>query len=348
MKKVISAVFLIAVTMILCCCSPNEAREEAHPTPEQQQEVKTDKAVLTMAVEKDLSENAYEAVRCFAEKVEVVSDGSMTVEILSCEDLLNNIDAGCDLAFGTNDEFARANGDFLIYSSPFYFADYNHLTMTLNSNQFNVITKNSSANLIKATPIGAFYDGAYYIISSREEMYDTLDQYKGKMINTVGAQPLFEEILSSLGADCRERDEQYLLDNFGKNRNISAIECKTDMLGQITKREKVERFHICKSFHRADINWLMLSEKARNTLNAYQMAVITEATAYAIAKNDGAVLEREEQSIKAAQQMGGMMTALNQMEFSNHAEMTLKSSNKYGSLWDWLVYEEVQNIAFEK
>jgi len=341
-RRIIS---VISAAAILCCCAHSS---ELKPSLESQTAEKTEKHILTMAVENGISENAAAAVECFVGKVETISKGDLSIETIYCDDLLAQLDGGCDLAFGTNAEFARANGDFLIYSSPFYFADYNHLTMTLNSQQFNIITRNSNVSLLKAAPIGCFYDGAYYIISSREEMYDTLDQYSGKTINILGEQPLFEEIIKSLDGDVRERDEQYMLENFGKNRNIAAMECEISLLDSITKREKVESFHICKSFHRAKINWLMLSENAKTTLTPYEMAVISEATAYAIAKNDGIILAEEKESLNEAEKMGGMMTALNQLDFSNNAEFVLKNSVKHVSLWDWLVYEEVKNIAFEK
>ena len=337
----------MAITVFLCCCAP--ARHESANTPLENENIseKTESRILTVAVQSGLSENAELAVECFIQKVQEISDGKITVEKLVVRDVLKEIDNGCDLAFGTNDEFARANGDFHIYSSPFYFADYNHFTMTLNSQQFNTVTRNSNVNLLKATPIGSFYDGAYYIVSSREEMYDTIDQYNGKTINTVGDQPLFEEILEALGAVSRERDERYMLANFGKNRNNSAMECEVALLSDITKDEKVDSFHICKSFHRVKINWLMLTEAAKMSLTPYEMAVITEATAYAIAKNDGTVLEKEKESFEAAEEMGGTVTAINQYEFSSAADTVLKSSSKYGSLWDWTVYGEIRNIAFE-
>ena len=77
------------------------------------------------------------------------------------------------------------------------------------------------------------------------------------------------------------------------------------------------------------------------------MAVITEATAYAIAKNDSMLLAAEEQGLKVAQQMGGMITALNRIDFASTAEAALRASSQNSNLWEWLVYEEVQNIAFE-
>ena len=337
----------VLAIMLLCCCALDSKQVE-QPVLQPENVEQGSKRVLTMAIENELSQNAVTAADYFADKIESISEGRLLIEKVYCDDLLAQLDSGCDIVFGSNAEFARANGDFLIYSSPFYFAGYNHLTMTLNSPQFNIVTKNSNVNLLKATPIGAFYDGAYYIVSSRKEMYDTVDQYNGKMINVLGGQPLFEEILESLGANIKERDEQYMLENFGKNRNISAMECEISLLSSITKDEKVESFHICKSFHRAKINWMMLSETARSSMTPYEMAVITEAAAYAIAKNDSIVVEKEDASFEAAKNMGGIITALNQSEFSYIAETVLKNSAKYVSLWDWSVYGEVKNIAFEK
>jgi len=344
MKRKLKYLILTVITIaVICSCANNGAESDLHKEPEPVLPAQT--RTLELAVQNGISETAMECVEYFAQKVYEISEGKLSVEMQIHDDLLEKLDSGSDLAFGKNEEFARANGDFLIYSSPFYFNDYNHLTMTLNSRQFYNATVNTNTSLLKAAPIGAFYDGGYYIISSREEMYDTIDQYNGRTINIVGEQPLFETVLEAMGANVRSRDEGYMLSNFGKNRNISAMECEITSLGNITKREKVESFHICKSFHRAKINWMMLSQNAQTDLSEYEMAVLTEAMAYAIAKNDNAVLARENESMQDAYGMGGAVTAPNFNEFSSSAENTLKNSSSLGSLWDWLLYDEVKNLA---
>ena len=343
MKKFI-ALFL-AMALLCSCAVKNEPQEITEEPVSTKKEPVT---VFTIAVQNGMSQAAMMGLDCFVEKVNAISNGKMAIKKAFCDDVLQKLDEGCELAFATNEEFARSNGDFLIYSSPFYFNNYNHLTLTLNSQQFNKAIENTNKSLLKAMPIGAFYDGNYYILSSREEMYDTTDQYEGRVFNIYDGQLLLELVLDSLGASVKERDEEYMLSNFGKNRNIAAMECKISLLGDITKREKVESFHICKSFHRAQINWIMLSEAAKSSLDEYQLAVLSEAIAYAIAKNDELVLENEEFAFNKAVEMGGIITAPNYEEFSRAAASAVSRSEKYGSLWNWQLYYEVKNLALKE
>jgi len=338
-KKIMTAVFCILFA-VSCAANPVEAALDAaeeNTAPQQR--------VLTAAVQNSLSDASMQGFKCFIEKVESISNGAIKIEPAQGDDVLDMLDKGYDIAFASNAEFARANGDFLIYSSPFYFTDYNHLTMTLNSQQFYSAMRNTNLSLLNSMPLGAFYDGNSYIISSREEMYDTIDQYNGRLINIIGGQSLLEEVFDALGADIKERELDYMLSNFGKNRNISAMECGIDLLGDITKREKVESFHICKSFHSAKINWIMLSQPTREQLSEYEIAVLTEAMAYAVAKNDSIVIAEEQASLEIAEDMGGTLTAPNYNEFFEAAAETIQNSDKYSGLWDWQLYNEVRKMA---
>jgi len=336
------------VAAILCCLfAASCAAKTVDTVPDNAPEKNTpaQQKILTAAVQNGLSDASMQGFKCFSDKVEEISNGSIKIETAKGDDILDMLDEGYDIAFASNAEFARANGDFLIYSSPFYFTDYNHLTMTLNSQQFYSAMKNTNLSLLNSMPLGAFYDGNNYIISSREEMYDTIDQYSGRLINIIGEQPLFEEVLNALDADVKEREIDYMLSNFGKNRNISAMECSIDLLGDITRREKVESFHICKSFHSARINWIMLSQPTREELSEYEMAVLTEAMAYAVAKNDSIVISEEQKSLEMAEDMGGTLTAPNYNEFFEAAAESIQNSDKYSGLWDWQLYNEVRKMA---
>lgn len=337
--------FFIAAMCCLLTVSCTAKRIDDIEKSADSQSSASQQRVLTAAVQNGLSDAAMQGFEYFVEKVETISNGSIKIEISFADDILDMLDKGCNIAFASNEEFARANGDFLIYSSPFYFTDYNHLTMTLNSQQFYSAMRNTNLSLLNSMPLGAFYDGNKYIISSREEMYDTIDQYNGRIINIIGEQPLLEEVFDAIGADIKERELEYMLSNFGKNRNISAMECSIDLLGDITKREKVESFHICKSFHSARINWIMLSQPTREELSEYEMAVLTEAMAYAVAKNDSIVISNEQKSLELAEEMGGVMTAPNYNEFFEAAAESIQNSDKFSGLWDWQLYSEVRKMA---
>lgn len=303
---------------------------------------------LTLAVENGISEYAAAGVECFVEKVKEISNGSIIITPLDCDDPLEELENGCPLVFGSNEEFARANGNFSAYTSPFYFYDYKHLTLTLNSPEYHSIIRNGNVSLMNAMPIAAFYDGSRVILSAREGMFDTVSQFVDSTVNILDEQPLLELTLEAFGADVKHRKEEYILQSFAKRRDISVVECDLTRLEEMTVDDKAESFYLCKSFHYAHINWLMLSQDAEKELSARQLAVLTEAAAYSIAKNDALVLEREQKGLDAMEKRGALIVAPAYGEFNETAMNVIKNSAKYGSLWEWDQYSEVRNLALKR
>lgn len=336
-NRLLAAVLLICV---LCGCAPKAAEPVQQERPKER--------VLTLAVENGLSPYAVQGINCFIKKTEEISKGAIKIKPVSYDDLLEQIDSGVELIFGSNEEFARINGNFSAYTSPFYFYDYKHLTLTLNSPEYYDIIRNGNVSLMNAMPIGAFYDGNSVIISSREGMFDTVSQFNGSIVNIIEEQPLLELTFEAFGAEVKERSEEYILNNFGRRRDSAVMECDSLKVGGIEIDPKVESFYLCKSFHHARINWLMLSEQARGQLSDFEQAVITEATAYAVAKNDGLVLEEEERNFDKAKERGGMIIAPSYNEFITDTANAIKASAKYGSLWEWDQYDEVRNLALKQ
>lgn len=334
-----SIAFLAAVCVLAGCSDSVEKTISKHSGETQ---------VLTLAVQYDISKYGRAGVECFAQKVAEISDGSMAIELLSCDDPLDKLEEGCTLVFGSNEQFARANGNFSAYTSPFYFYDYKHLTLTLNSPEYYDIIRNGNISLMNAMPIAAFYDGGRVILSSREGMFDTVSQFAGSIVNILEEQPLLELTLEAFGAEVKPRSEEYILQNFGRRRDNAVMECDTLKLDEIEVDEKAESFYLCKTFHGARINWLMLSQSAREQLDSYQNAVLTEAAAYAIAKNDSMVLEREQAGLDAIKARGAEIVAPAYGEFNESAMNAIKKSAKYGSLWEWDQYSEVRNLALKR
>lgn len=324
------------VTLALCLlfgCGRVERAENGR-------EVRT----LTLAVGTGISAQGQAGVDCFAQKVRQLSNGELVVRVVDSDDLLESLDNGCELIFGPTSELARANGNFNSYTSPFYFYDYKHLTLTLNSKSFYDIIRETNLSLMDAMPIGAFYDGSSVIISSRDRMYDTVDQFQDSTIN-IQEDPLLSEVLKALGAEVRERSAEYLVLNFGRNRDNAVMECDTLSLVELRAPKERSDFYVCKSFHRARINWLVLSQPAKESLSAFEQAVITEATAYAVATNDELVLQREAEGFAHIEKLGVQFSAPNYGEFSEAADRALHASVRYQSIWDWDQHVEIRNLA---
>lgn len=333
-KRIVLLCFVIMLSSLFDCgCVMAEHKDMQH-----------DIRTLTLAVEPGLSSQANAGVECFAEKVKQVSNGQLLINVIESDNLFNSLDDGCELIFGSTTEMARANGNFNSYTSPFYFYDYKHLTLTLNSKSFHDIIRDTNISLMNSMPIGAFYDGSSVIVSSRDKMFDTVDQYQDSIINIL-EDPVLAEVLKSFGATVKERSEEYLYKNFGRNRGNAVMECNTMKLKQLTIPEDIKDFFVCKSFHRARINWLVLSQTAKADLSSFEQAVITEATAYAIAKNDKMVLAQEEENLDYIEERGAQVVAPNHGEFSEAADKVLRDSIHYGSLWDWEQHVEIRKLA---
>lgn len=333
MKKPLAFLNLMLVLCLLLGCGKiehTEIRGEVH--------------TLTLAVKTDISSQGQAGVDCFAKKVRQISDGQLVIKVVDSDDLLDSLDNGCELIFGPTSELARANGNFNSYISPFYFYDYKHLTLTLNSKSFYDIIRETNLSLMDAMPIGAFYDGNSVILSSRDKMFDTTDQFQDSTVNIL-EDPVLTEVLKALGATVKERSSEYLLLNFGRNRDNAVMECDTLLLDQVGALKENAAFSVCKSFHRARINWLVLSQTAKESLSSYEQAVLTEAVAYAIATNDQLVLQQEAKGFEHVKSLGAQFSVPNYGEFSEAADAALHASVRYQSLWDWDQHVEIRNLA---
>ena len=333
MKKRLAITGILLALCLLFGCGGAERTEN-------RREVRT----LTLAVKTGISSQGQAGVDCFAQKVRQLSDGQLVVKVVDSDDLLDSLDNGCELIFGPTAELARANGNFNSYISPFYFYDYKHLTLTLNSKSFYNIIRETNLSLMNAMPIGAFYDGNSVILSSREKMYDTVDQFQDSTVN-IQENPLLAEVLKALGAAVKERSSEYLVLNFGRNRDNAVMACDTLSLKELRAPKEKSEFYVCKSFHQARINWLVLSQPAKESLSAFEQAVLTEATAYAVATNDELVLQQEAEGFAHVESLGAQFSVPNYGEFSEAADKALRASVRYQSLWDWEQHVEIRNLA---
>ena len=333
MKKRLAFLGVMLALCLLFGCGRTERAENRRET-----------RTLTLAVKTEISSQGQAGVDRFAQKVRQLSGGQLVVKVVDSDDLLDSLDGGCELVFGPTAELARANGNFNSYTSPFYFYDYKHLTLTLNSKSFYNIIRETNLSLMNAMPIGAFYDGSSVIVSSREKMYDTVDQFQDSTIN-IQEDPLLAEVLKVLGAAVKERSGEYLVLNFGRNRDNAVMECDSLALKELSAPKEKSEFNICKSFHRARINWLVLSQAAKESLSTFEQAVLTEATAYAIAANDELILQREAEGFAHVESLGAQFSVPNYGEFSEAADKALRASVRYQSLWDWDQHVEIRNLA---
>ncbi|WMJ84425.1 hypothetical protein ACS3UN_07260 [Oscillospiraceae bacterium LTW-04] len=333
MKKRLAFLCMILMLCLLGGCGKDEYAE-----------IGKEVRILTLAVKTDISSHGQAGVDCFAKKVRQISGGQLIVKVVESDDLLGSLDNGCELIFAPTTELVRANGNFNSYISPFYFYDYKHLTLTLNSKNFYDIIREKNLSLMNAMPIGAFYDGNSVILSSRDKLFDTVDQFQDSTVNIL-EDPVLAEVLKAVGATVKERSSEYLLLNFGRNRDNAVMECDTLALEELSAPKENSQFSVCKSFHRARVNWLVLSQPAKELLTSFEQAVLTEAVAYSIAANDELVLQQEQRGFDYVKGLGAEISVPNYGEFSEAADKALRASIRYQSLWDWDQHIEIRNLA---
>lgn len=341
--KIRAAAAILAALLLLGGCSGGVDTATEHLRG---QSVQT----LRMAVPETLSDHTRQGLDCFVQKVESLSQGRLRVETFSADDQLAALDEGCDLVLCDNDEMARANGNFDSYTSPFFFYDYNHFTMTLNSPSFFEAIADATISLANAMPIGAFYGGNSVFISTRGSTFDTMDSFDGATMNLMGDEDetgRLAFVLRGMGATVRTRDADYILKNFGKNRDMAVVDCPILLLDALTPvREERSEIAVTESFHRPLIFWLVLSQNCADRLSEWERAVLTEATAYAVAKNDAAVCTQEEEMLtRFLDRYDAQMLVPNYGELSAVAETVLQTSTKYADQIDWALHSEVRQIA---
>ena len=334
MKRIAALLLCLFLLLLVPAC-----RQKSIPT--------RPATVLQLAVQRGISRESAAGLDCFTNKVRELSGGEMVVETLPSDDVLDSLDRGCALILASNAEIARADSNFSSYTSPFYFYDYNHLTLTLNSERFRKIISDEALSLLGALPLAAFYDGNSVILSSGPLSFDTVDQFEGADL-TISNDPILSDLLRGLGARVRIREEEsQRLEGFCQGGD-PAVECRISSLFALTELPDEQSFTVCRTFHRAQINWIMLSETARQTLTAREQAVLTEAAAYAIAANDRLVLSGEAQAIAAAEKLGGDESTVIFGEFFEPIAQVLRSLDRYNSIWNWEQHLEVQQLSIRE
>ncbi len=115
---------------------------------------------------------------------------------------------------------------------------------------------------------------------------------------------------------------------------------------QLKLPSKSERILVSDSFHRVDINWIMLSEQAAGELSELHMAAITEGVAAAVAHNDGYYLDKEQDGLEHVYSMSHQVEPCSYSVFTAYAAESLKSSARYSNLWNWQLYGAVKNLLY--
>ena len=107
-----------------------------------------------------------DGMRLFVDKLVEYSDVPLDISLFYEEDPESSLLAGeADLILSDSAALIPYDSDFAIYSSPFYFRDYEHMTMTLNSPTFLQLSEQDCAENLQARQLGVLYGGTMIVIS---------------------------------------------------------------------------------------------------------------------------------------------------------------------------------------
>lgn len=334
-KRVISLLLLLLLCLPLSGCFENSALLSQREPSRQ----------LRLSIPKGASASASEGLDVFITKVDAVSGGRVRIEKSVCDDPVAALDEGSDLVFLTNADAARANGDFTSYTSPFYFRNHTHLTITLNSASFREMTREKTASLLGASPLAAFYGGSRMFLSNESDLLDDIDGWQDLRVAVASGDELLGVVLRSLGAEVIYRDNDDLLESFLDGRSRT-VDCAVTELSQLPFSE-MHGYAITgfTSFHTASVDWLMLSDETAETLSDFEYAVLLEAAAYALAENDTAILNKETEAVAHAESLGVKLYPILYTAFTGAADTAFQGEVRYRNLWDWENHTAVRALA---
>lgn len=328
---------LVCCGLLLAGCAMPQSKLSAPALKDQHR-------TITLAVSTELATLPSKPLEALIKVAEEASAGTLEIKLEVTDDPLSSLDGGAEMALLSNDVAAMANSDFNAFSSPFYFRDYDHYAMTLGNQSFFKLTEEKNISLLGAKPLAALYMGSYVMVNGRPTPLTDPEGFReGKII--IADNPPLAYMLGGMGIKVAPKLRQEIVDGFN-TESFSTIECRKEDLAQLKLPSKSERILVSDSFHRVDINWIMLSEQAAGELSELHMAAITEGVAAAVAHNDDYYLDKEQDGLEHVYSMSHQVEPCSYSVFTAYAAESLKSSARYSNLWNWQLYGAVKNLLY--
>lgn len=299
---------------------------------------------ITLAVSNELATLPSKPLEALIKVAQEASSGTLEIKLEPTDDPLSSLDGGAELALLSNEVAAMANADFNAFSSPYYFRDYHHYAMTLGTQSFSALTDEKNISLLGAKPLGALYMGSYVMVNGRPTPLTDLDGFREGKI-TIADNPPLAYVLGGLGIKVMQKQRQEIIDGFNAQA-YSTIECRKEDLIRLEMPEKSQRILVSDSFHRVDLNWIMLSDQAAAELSALHLAALTEGVAAAVAHNDRYYLDKEQEGLEHIYTMPYQVEPCSYSVFTAYAADSLRSSARYSNLWNWELYDAVKNLLY--
>lgn len=299
------------------------------------------KATVTIGVEKDPGEEVRDGLRLFAERLSVLGEGSIALNILYVDDPYESYRSGeVDAFYIRSDRLATHLPEFYIYTSPFYFRSYDQITMTLNSPTFHTLTQADYEERYGLVQLGAIFRSSTVLFSKDMEIVDVYD-FADLTIAGDGDRAT-DLLFTQMGARVTRVMGESRFDAYAGG-SIDAIECSTQELGQIFVGG-IDRPYLTETFHRTDLDWFWISAERYASLTPRQQAAVQEASAYLISTVEETRMSAYRAEVSRLEELGVQVSALSTQSVQQRAQEILYADKEFYETIDWQRYDAVVAI----
>ncbi len=288
------------------------------------------------------------AMTAFAEKVEELSEGSVTCKVYSDGTLFsseNELDAvmngDADLAYISFPTLATQEGLewASMVGSAYFWSSYEHMSTTLNGEIGQEIFESVSENT-NLTPLSAFYLGVR-VVNTRAKEINSYADMEGLLLrmpnsetwlnlgSALGANPTplsFSELYTALQTGTVDGQDNPL---------------PTDVSAKFY--EVAPYFAITN--HVVDSILPCINSDTWNSLSEAQQTAVKDAMEYARTVNDDARIEEEAKDIAILEEEGCTITYPDLEEFKTNAQAYYEAHPEQTETWDMDLYNRIQEAA---
>ena len=281
---------LLALTLLCTACSVGSS---PFSPAESSRTVRISVSTSSDSVER-------EGIRLFVDQLIENSDTPLDVSLFYEDDPEASLLAGeADIIYIDSATLAAHESDFAIYASPYYFEDYTHMTMVLNSPTFLGLTKEDYIESLSARQLGAFYGGTMMLLTKENPIRAIPDMEEFTLAPL--SDNYTEQTLGSLFGDVVLDTSSPL--TAWTDEQVTAVEVNSALLGEMESAE-IGRAYLINTSHRVEVDWLFVSDDFYIASDENLQAALQEAAAYAVAYVDDARQTAYEEAYTALQERG--------------------------------------------
>lgn len=335
---------ILCTAVVLCGCTKEPAG----------QTMMTAVRFLRFQVSDTLDEEVLVQADAFADRVQELSDGTMVVNVTTAPALgQSELAAGqADLAFLRNTQMAQADSLFAMFSLPFMYDSYSHMSIALNSEELRkILCANMSVRGL--VPLMAAVDSSAVLVSSAGEPRVAAD-FRDLVIamRTGNTDKLM--MFAALGAQVVPYSQTSLVSFLGQELEIYSdgqTQPSTDIvvdtveldLNQVPDMNfEEENLYLINTYHTAEPLWLVMNAQVFETLTDRERAVLYEASAGLLAGLDRRREAHEKELYEQLEERGVSAVEVERPEIGLSLYGTDKNTPAY---FDRALYRMIQSYS---